>query len=279
MQKPSSARNGNGRRFGAKQSYPLPLWNGLLEHRGRMGSAIWEYIWCLDRITREENGIGFVNGGAPVKAKTIAKDFDVDEETVKRNLQRLSKKGYIQLCRTPYGRVIQVMNSLKFGIWVPHKRSYRNVASVSERGYKNVASEPREATKVLPPEATEMWRTKKTQQSTRSNKPPLTEAGGFLEFWREYPRKEARKAAARAWAKIKPGEAAKLMAGLRIWRRSEQWQREGGRFIPHPATFLNGERWRDAPMDIQGEAASHNQKPLDQQFEELERRRAGQGVN
>lgn len=240
MTEKPSACNGNGRRFGARQSYPLPLWNGLLEHRGRMGSAIWEYIWCLDRITREENGIGFVNGGAPVKAKTIAKDFDVNEETVKRNLQRLGKKGYIQLRRTPYGRVIQVMKSLKFGIWGPHKR-----------GNRNVASEPREATKVLPPEATEMWRTKKTQQSTRSNKPPLTEAGGFLEFWQEYPRKEARKAAVRAWAKIRPGEVAELMAGLGIWKHSEQWRRGGVRYIPHPATFLNGERWKEPPAEIQ----------------------------
>ena len=27
--------------------------------------------------------------------------------------------------------------------------------------------------------------------------------------------------------------------------RTEQWQRDKGRFIPHPATFLNGRRWED----------------------------------
>ena len=26
---------------------------------------------------------------------------------------------------------------------------------------------------------------------------------------------------------------------------SEQWARDGGRYIPHPTTWLNGERWND----------------------------------
>jgi hypothetical protein len=36
-----------------------------------------------------------------------------------------------------------------------------------------------------------------------------------------------------------------VMAGLNRWKACEQWQNP--RFIPHPSTFLNQERWKDMP--------------------------------
>ena len=62
-----------------------------------------------------------------------------------------------------------------------------------------------------------------------------------------YPRKEAKKNALAAWKKIHVNEGLmeKIMAGLQKQVKSDQWTREGGRFIPLPATWLNGRRWED----------------------------------
>ena len=57
------------------KSYPFPVWSGLLEHRAKMGPAIWEFLWCLDKITTETDGVGWVLGKQPVKAARIAKDL------------------------------------------------------------------------------------------------------------------------------------------------------------------------------------------------------------
>ncbi len=35
------------------------------------------------------------------------------------------------------------------------------------------------------------------------------------------------------------------MAALEQHRRSEQWGKEDGRYISHPTTWLNQERWND----------------------------------
>lgn len=35
------------------------------------------------------------------------------------------------------------------------------------------------------------------------------------------------------------------MAALAEQKASEEWQREGGKFIPYPATWLRGGRWED----------------------------------
>lgn len=72
---------------------------------------------------------------------------------------------------------------------------------------------------------------------------------GFPEFWAEYPRKDAKADAVKAWKAIRlhivTDNLEPLMAGLRAWRRNEQWAKDGGKFIPLPATFLRGMRWLD----------------------------------
>jgi hypothetical protein len=109
------------RRYRGKQSRPIPVWNGVLEHRERIGDAIWEFLWCLDAITQETDSVGIVHGGAPVKAERIAADLKRDVETTRKNLRKLREKKYIRTRRTAYGFVIEVLNSKKFGIWQKEK--------------------------------------------------------------------------------------------------------------------------------------------------------------
>ncbi|MGH9680886.1 MAG: hypothetical protein ACRD4Y_13130, partial [Candidatus Acidiferrales bacterium] len=73
------------------------------------------------------------------------------------------------------------------------------------------------------------------------------EAGGvgFEEFWNVYPRKLNKRRAARAWKKIESSEARIVLASVEDWKKTDQWSRDGGRYIPYPATFLNDRRWDD----------------------------------
>lgn len=72
-------------------------------------------------------------------------------------------------------------------------------------------------------------------------------ADGFEAFYAAYPRKVARPAALRAWKNKKINEylARRIMEALEAAKRSEQWQKDKGKFIPYPATWLNQERWND----------------------------------
>ena len=69
----------------------------------------------------------------------------------------------------------------------------------------------------------------------------------FDTFWAEYPNKVKKPNAIRAWEKLKPDAALaeKIMQGLARWKESDQWTRDNGRFVPHPATWLNGRQWED----------------------------------
>lgn len=70
---------------------------------------------------------------------------------------------------------------------------------------------------------------------------------GFDEFWSAYPRKVGKDAAAKAFAKRRVGVGllAQMLAAISVQKTGDQWQRDGGQFIPHPATWLNEGRWQD----------------------------------
>lgn len=69
----------------------------------------------------------------------------------------------------------------------------------------------------------------------------------FREFWDIYPRRQAKAAAEKAYAKINPSKElfAKIQKALEGQKASFDWQKENGRYIPLPATWLNGKRWED----------------------------------
>jgi len=69
----------------------------------------------------------------------------------------------------------------------------------------------------------------------------------FERFWAGYPRKVAKQKCRAVWARLRPTAdlAEQIIAAVEVYKRTEQWQRERGRFIPHPSTFLRQGRWED----------------------------------
>lgn len=68
---------------------------------------------------------------------------------------------------------------------------------------------------------------------------------GFDEFWKIYPRKIGVGAAKKAWARVRyqEGFINVVKAAVERAKKSQGWQ--DMKFIPHPATWLNQERWKD----------------------------------
>lgn len=70
---------------------------------------------------------------------------------------------------------------------------------------------------------------------------------GFDTFWSLYPRKTAKAAAVRAWRKLHVDAAltATIIRALDEHMRTDAWLKDGGEFVPYPASWLNGRRWED----------------------------------
>ena len=99
-----------------------------------------------------------------------------------------------------------------------------------------------------------------TQQNKNKNKNIYMLKNGFNLFWERYPKKLAKRDAEKAFAKINPDEKLfnLILEKLELYKQSEAWLKDGGQFIPYPATWLNGRRWEDEITPaIQGKKARY----------------------
>lgn len=68
----------------------------------------------------------------------------------------------------------------------------------------------------------------------------------FDEFWKLYPRKDAKDKARQAWTKKKcDAMADKIITALKAHLTRKDWLKDNGEFIPYPASWINAGRWDD----------------------------------
>lgn len=128
---------------------------------------------------------------------------------------------------------------------VQHRCSARAEHVLSEKREEKKREEETRITP-LPPTGGD---TVDAQEST-DRQDPLEER--FARFWAAYPNKTGKEAARKVWRRLKPSQALTGVMLLAIERQriSDAWARENGRFIPHPATWLNQGRWDDEPVRV-----------------------------
>jgi hypothetical protein len=83
----------------------------------------------------------------------------------------------------------------------------------------------------------------------------------FQEFWNVWPKRCAKADARKAWAQTKDirPELTNLLNAVKAACKTESWMKDGGKYIPHPATWLRGERWDDE-LEVKLPNV-HNHKP------------------
>ena len=88
---------------------------------------------------------------------------------------------------------------------------------------------------------------------------------GFDQFWNDYPKKISKKKALQSWTRLKPDQelVKVILNAVRNQSRSEQWLKDKGQYIPHPATWLNQERWNDELVTAPGvfQKSKQDRKP------------------
>lgn len=69
----------------------------------------------------------------------------------------------------------------------------------------------------------------------------------FETFWDCCPKKVGKDSAKKAFEKRKPGQdlTDRMIEAMNLQKQSEAWTKDGGQYIPHPATWLNQGRWMD----------------------------------
>jgi hypothetical protein len=196
--------------------------------------------------------IGIANhdgdGGAWPSIATLARYAGVSGRSVQYALAELEKKGYIERLIKKGGTENtpkELRPNRYIILWDEVKP-----ASPGDTGFTGVVKE------ASPPpvkEASPEPSLEPSDEPSTPHSPPTGEVevlpeweSFFEQFWKFYPRKIAKPAARRAmkkaWTNSPPENIAE---GTRRWVAFWDYTGTEHQFIPHPATFLNQERYND----------------------------------
>ena len=131
-------------------------------------------------------------------------------------------------------------------------RSYKSYQETCERNKNNIKKRYTKSTTVyggsertrsLPSEEEEEAKTE-SKSKAKSN-PNTSRASAFDAFWSAYPKKVGKGAAEKAFSKLSPALLPQMLSAIDTQKKSDQWKKDGGQFIPNPTTWLNQRRWED----------------------------------
>ncbi len=84
------------------------------------------------------------------------------------------------------------------------------------------------------------------EKNTQKNEAAPPSLGLFDSFWTIYPKKVAKCKIEALWKSRKlDAIAPAIIEAVQRYSRTEQWQKDKGRYVPNPETFLNQKRWED----------------------------------
>lgn len=182
----------------------------------------------------------------------IADQCEIDRSTVRKHIKQLEAQGLLRI-ENREGPKGNSTNLYFLNLWAVGQKS-------TPVGPESTGVGP-QPTGGVGPEST---RTSHSSEPVNEPKSMGTDSmEGFDQFWKLYPKKKSRKDAAKAWAKLKPNDELRqtMITALGSHCVSEDWAKDGGRYIPNAATWLNGERWHDELAPAIGKTSTFTNLP------------------
>ncbi len=234
-----------------RQLKPAFFTDGDMCEMSPLARLLFAGLWCLaDREGRLEDK------PKDIKIQILPGD-DVDTDEL---LNELAQK-FITRYEVEGRRYIQIHNFNKHQ--TPHKNEAES--TLPQPPIDTLPPDCEAAQKLMAraalkkPEPSQSGTNKEQEQSPLypcipvSLNPPTPQKGtaaeenGFEEFWKAYPKKRSKGAAQAEWRKLKPSVTLqkRMLQALVVQKKSADWGKDGGRYIPYPATWLKGKRWLD----------------------------------
>jgi len=192
---------------------------------------------------------GIVSTSAPALRSYCKR---VSERTLQRILNHLERIGWLKLWKNPNGKHGNYLALIcRASVHDLSGNEYR-VSGEKTTDWRHPVYEPVGELSGSCPEVVRnlsgLRELREENREKRRDKKPsdsdLSVADGFEQFWTAFPKKVDKPAAVRAWRKVRPEESQAILARVELNKIGE-WQGKEKRFIPNPATWLNGRRWQD----------------------------------
>ncbi len=198
-------------------------------------------------------------GQLATSAGNLAEELQASRSSVYRALQDLQKDSFI---------TVQNVNNRFTLITLINWHIYQNTNARGEQltDSQRTTNEHNQINKKLKKQEsahfpqTELLTSPANETSVQGKK---TDTTNFDAFWQAFPRKVGKRDALKAWNSLQKQktlpELSTLLEAIERQGRSKQWQEV--KFIPHPSTWLNGERWADGQDETIGRTSQQASRP------------------
>lgn len=206
------------------------------------------------------HGVDIPAGSRACSIRSLAKETGLTERMVRTSLNRLKSTHEVTQTIKPKFSIISIKNYAEYqsGDTVCDTQATQTRHSNDTQATQSKESKEIKESKNIPPiipprgEQGERLTVEKPRgtdgkSADHSTTPVSKNEERFNRFWEVYPKKVGKGAARKSWDKCRPSEelTARMIAAVRQQAQSDQWRRDGGQYIPNPATWLNQERWED----------------------------------
>jgi hypothetical protein len=184
------------------------------------------WVHCLLRANWEDKKVLFNGAAIDLRRgqficgrKSLSKEIHINEYKVRRILDVFESAHQIEQHKTNKYTIITITNYDKYQGDAQDIAHQTHIKRTSNRQQTHTDKEYKEV--------------KEHKEYT----------GDFETFWKAYPKRIAKQDAWRAWVKIK--DTAQVLIAVNGYRAIIERDKTEPKYIKHPTTFLNGERWRD----------------------------------
>ncbi len=217
--------------------------NGWIKlYRCSIGSRVFNnegllkvWIWCLLKANHSTQWVNLKTGRGSIEVEckdgqfifgrnSAAKELDMDGGTVYKRMQKLKNMENLTIESNKQYSLITIMN------W----HTYQALDNKSNsKGNKQVTGKQ---------QASNTNKNDKNEKNEKKN--PLA---GFEDFYKAYPKKKSKGQAEKTWNKLSPTNdlLKQMLISIEAARKSEDWLKENGKFIPYPSSWLNSKGWED----------------------------------
>jgi phage replication O-like protein O len=216
------------------------LENGFI----KIANELWDAL-CRTRIPGEERQVldvifrktyGFNKKSDSIPLSQFEAATGLTRNNVCASIKQLEQKGFISLNKET-GKVTTYRINKNYSQWLP----------VSKKRRLNKES--------LQKENLPVSKKRHSKDITKDNNHLVPD---FEFFYLEYPRKKNRGQAEKAWLKLKPSQELlqEMLAALEWQRVQPDWVKDGGQYIPYPASWLNAKGWLDEKPVLNPQSAA-----------------------
>ena len=234
--------------------------NRKIKHLRRLpdgNSIVLIWVMLLTMAGRcNASGMIFLTENIPYTPKMLADELDFEENTVILALRALedlnmvvTNNGYFSIAGWEEYQNIEGMDKIREQNRIRQARFKANQKALPSNVTNNVTVTQGNATEEDIEEDKELEKEKE-------------DIYPFEKFWTAYPKKKAKEAAKKAWNKLKPDETLgkAIITAVLGSANTTDWKKENGKYIPYPATYLNGKRWEDERNEINGNITGNPRK-------------------